>query len=453
MSAGAKEKTEGFKIDFLCCGEYINIWDPAYSNAVLKVSFPHYENFARKLDLPTPNIKQVVQFSPGFHKGEIGGSATLTNGFVFWFDKGVVGFYGPRSYPTKVETYWSFPKFYGTPKMTREEAIVLARKTIKKLGYSLEDVFANLEPIVPPLPQIGTNIIAHYQIKWIDPRSQSMAVEIEVDAGRKTIESLRFNNSLVVIQRPPPKVKVQPSELPDTPLNPVARSWRRMNQWTNDINHEYAYRLVPVVLRAAEDMVLTLGLDMPLPITTKQVKRFYCSNSGGAPYVDLFLKNNWKFVYRVNGITQISSSRRFFDSEDIPFRLKDYLGDWKLNEDQAIALARRTVAKLGHTGLHINEKPKIFRPPEIKGVPPIPRLTIQWMYPGGGKPCSEWIEVEVDCHKGTIESLHLDDVRSWNKPPDLGVPISPDGIDADESFKFPAVGIPNNVSEKSFLVP
>jgi len=429
MPAAAKGKAKEFKIDFLCCGEMINIWDPAYSNAVLRAVFPYFKDFAKELNLPMPKLEQVQNFVPDNRKGEIGGGAELTNGFSFWFYRGVVGFYGPHSYPTKIKNYWSFPKFYGTPRMTEQEAIALARKMIKKLGYSLEDVFANFEPTVPPFVSIGTNTIPRYRIQWRDPRGESIATEIEVDAERKTIESLRFNNSLVVIQRPPPKVKIQPSELPDTPLNPVARSWRRMNQWTNDINHEYAYRLVPVVLRAAEDMVRRLGLDLPLPITPNQIRRFYCSNNGGSPYVDLFLKNNWKFVYRVNGITQFSTSRRFFDSEDIPFRLKDYVREWKLTEDQAVDLARLAVKKVGRPGLHLDGKPNVFRPAEIKGVPPIPRLTIQWVYPGGDKPRSEWIEVEVDCNRGTVEALRLDDVSSWGAPPDLGVPIEPDRVE------------------------
>ncbi len=424
----AKDKTEDFKIDFLCCGELINIWDPVYSNAVLKAVFPHIRSFAKKLDLPVPEMKQIKRFPFEHRRGEIGGTVELSNGYIIWFEKGVGGFIGPQSFFSGYEALYRRPSFYGTPRMTQAEAITFARKTIRKLGYSLEDVFANLEPTVLPLPQIGTNIIPYYQIMWPDPRSKISTTQIEVDAQRKTIASLRFSSTLAIIQRPPPKVKILPAELPDSPFNPLARSWRRMNEWTNDINPEYAYCLVPVVLRAAEDMVRKLGLDLPLPITTKQVRRFYCSNNGGSPYVDLFLKNNWKFVYRVNGITQISSSRRFFDSEDIPFRLKDYLGDWKLTEEQAIELARQTVTKLGHSGLHIDGKPNVFRPTEIKGMPPIPRLTIQWVYPGGGKPRSEWIEVEVDCHRGTVETLHFDDVRSWNKPPDLGVPISPEKI-------------------------
>ena len=60
----------------------------------------------------------------------------------------------------------------------------------------------------------------------------------------------------------------------------------------------------------------------------------------------------------------------------------------------------------------------------MKGVPTIPRLWLEWRYPGAEKPVEQWVEVEVDCDKGTIETLHFDDVRLWDKPPDLGIPIS-----------------------------
>ena len=209
--------------------------------------------------------------------------------------------------------------FYGMPELTKEEAIELARKTIKKIGYSLEDVLADMEPSVPPLPQVGTNVIPHYRITWLDPRSGGKVTEVEIDARRKVVESLRFEG-IVALRRVGPKVKVRPSELP------ANHPWRRMNELGELMNPDYAWRLVPVVFKAAENWVRKLDLGLPIPITTNQVKRFYCSNNGGSPYVQMTLTNDWQFIFRHDGITCFGSPRRFFDSDPLPFRPKNYIG-------------------------------------------------------------------------------------------------------------------------------
>jgi hypothetical protein len=311
--------------------------------------------------------------------------------------------------------------------MTKEEAIAFGRKAIRKLGYSLEDVFANYEPSVPPLEGSGTNILPRYRITWFAPSAGGGNTEIEVNARDKKIESIRFNN-IAALKRPPPKVGVEPGPL--VPTNSWLRLWKWQNEQGDTINHDYAYRLVPVVFKAAEDWARRFNWDLALPISSNQVRRFYCSNNGGVPYVDLTLKDNWQFTYRVNQITYAGSPRRFFESDGLPFRVKDFVGKWNLTEDQAIELARQTVSKMGYPleSLHMDTKPKVNRPREIKGMPTIPRLWLEWRYPADpAQPVAQWIEVEVDCDKGTIETLHFDDVRLWDKAPDLGVPIDPKG--------------------------
>jgi hypothetical protein len=61
-----------------------------------------------------------------------------------------------------------------------------------------------------------------------------------------------------------------------------------------------------------------------------------------------------------------------------------------------------------------------------QGMPVIPRLCIEWVYPAArDQPREQWIQVEVDCAKGTAEMVRFDDVRLWDKGPDVGVPIDP----------------------------
>jgi hypothetical protein len=44
----------------------------------------------------------------------------------------------------------------------------------------------------------------------------------------------------------------------------------------------------------------------------------------------------------------------------------------------------------------------------------------------------KWIQVEIDCGTGTVESLMFDDVSLWGNPPPIDVPISlAERVDAD----------------------
>lgn len=308
--------------------------------------------------------------------------------------------------------------------MTKKDAIDLARQSIKKLGYSLEDVLAEYEPVVKPIEKFGTNILPRYDITWIDPRYGAGATKFEINANTKQIESIYFRNNHN-LTRPSPKINITPAPL--DPQLPFQEYWIRANNSTNDINHEYGYRLVPVVFKAVEDWAHKLNLNLPLPITTNQVKRFYCSNEGGVARAELSLTNGWEFIYNCVNITYAGSPRRFFESDSLPFYVKNFIGQKRLTDDQAIELAQKTIANLGHGTevTHTDTKPKLTYPKTVEGMPTIPRLLIEWAYPDPQKPLSVCIRVEVDCDKGTVEALQYDVTSLWKKGPDLGVPIGP----------------------------
>lgn len=432
----AEQTSKPFTIDFLCCGEYINIWDAAYSNAVLKAVFPHFKTFARKLGVPPPKMDQIKRFMPHHLKGgfidQVGGGLELNDRTVFGFNDGQVTLYeGPSRY-FGLADFRDVPVYFGAVNLTKEKAIELARETITKLGHSLEDVFADLEPEVAPLETSnnGTNVVPRYRIKWIDPRSGAKRTEIEVNGEAKRVESIRFSG-IIALKQPGPKLKIEP-----TPL-PLGHQWRRANALSQNTNPEYAYRLVPVVFQAVEEWARKLNLNLPLPLTSNQVERFYCETSGGVPFVKLSLTNKWEFIYRMSDITYAASPRCFFDSDHLPFRLKNYSGQSRLTEEQAIELARQTIAKLGYKSdiTHTDEKPRLWRPKEIKGMPIIPRLQLEWIYPNPQAPRSVWIKIEIDCDKGTVESLQFDVTELWKKAPDLGVPMDNVPMNPPDSVK------------------
>jgi hypothetical protein len=155
------------------------------------------------------------------------------------------------------------------------------------------------------------------------------------------------------------------------------------------------------------------------------VKRFYVRDQGGWPHCEVTFTNGWEFKFRNQGLTSAGSPRRFFESDKLPLRFRNYVGQWKLDEPAAIELARHAVARLGYPQefVHTEAPPRVFRPFEIKGLPPIPRLQIEWNHPDVDHR-QQWIKVEVDCERGSVEAISFDDASLWGRSPPIDAPIS-----------------------------
>jgi hypothetical protein len=244
--------------DFSPVIEYIGV-TAQYSNAVLIAILPHISDFSKKLELPMPTpvtAAQVARFSCNNTLQDIGGVVDVGKYCTFDFGHGHMrGFVGPHSY-FALQNPDDIQKFYGTVRINKDEAVHLARDAIKRLGYSLESVFAELEPRVSLPERIGTNIVPHYKIEWLDPRNGFASVEIEINGDRRRIESMRLRNRN--LDRAPPKVDVQPATLPRShPLRAIAGP---------DFNPEYGRRLLPIVLKAVDDYGQKLSLPVPRPL-------------------------------------------------------------------------------------------------------------------------------------------------------------------------------------------
>ncbi|MBN9692814.1 MAG: hypothetical protein J0M24_21425 [Verrucomicrobia bacterium] len=350
------------------------------------------------------------------HRGKVEGGLVLTNGWYWGFQEGHVFYFERPGTFFTLQDPGAIPRYYGPVRMSRVEMVELARGTIRKLGVALEDVLAEQEPVVEQARGIGTNVVPRFQVRWRDPRGGDAAV-LEINAQDKRVESLRFVGRRT-LYRPPPAVTVQPGRLP--PESPL----QKLNE-AGGVNPAYALRLIPLVLEAIGDWSGRLGWSLALPLTTNHVERFYVSDQGGWPHAEVTLTNGWFFRFRNSGLTQASSPRSFFESDRLPFRFRDYVGQWKLTEDQAIERARQALARLDFPAgfLHTAEAPRVVRPEEIAGLPTIPRLQLEWAWPNREER-SQWIQVEVDAERGTVESIMVDDTRLWGKPPLIDVPIA-----------------------------
>jgi hypothetical protein len=383
-----------------------------YSNAVLVAVLPYVSDVAQKLDLPVPHPLTTAHVTKCavVPIRDAGASVLIGGDWAFWFRGGyVTGFQGPRSYfalqdPDKI------PAFYGTVRMSTDEAVQLARQTIKKLGIPLEAVFAEQEPRLTTPPRRGTNTVPHYHIEWLDPRTDVVpCVDMEVDADSKRVERMRINSES--LRRPPPEIGVAPQ--------PAAAN----RKWP-PVNPAYAWRLLPIVLQAVDDYGKTLSLPIPRPLTTNHVARFSLADNRGWPHSELELTNGWRFIYRNSMVNGFYAPDNLFNSDRRVILIKQFLSKWRMPEAEAIELVRRTLARLSYSTnlVHTDFKPTIQKP----AVPGIARYSIWWWYktdPGADDLQSK-VEAEVDADRGELKSLYYDDKSYWNHPPPINVPIS-----------------------------
>lgn len=396
-----------------------------YSNVVLVAMLPYFSDFAKKLDLPVPQpirAEHVVQCGilPWRDKdGSIaGGSITIKGDWTFGFQFGYVGnLTGPKSYFV-LQNPDEVPNYFGTVRMTQAEAVELARTTIKKLGIELEQVFAEQKPQVPPLERVGTNVVPHYRVEWVTPVG-SRCVEVEVNADSKRVERIWMLSPH--LNRPSPKVNVVP------PRGSGFVPYRAPT-----INPEYAWKLIPIVLRAADDYSAKLSLPVPRSLTTNHVARFELHDNGNWPHAEVELTNGWRFVYRNSMVNGFYAPDNLFNSDRQPKLAKDLIGKWNITEQESIALVRRAIAKLSYPTnlLCMDFKPRVSKP----ALPGIPRYSIYWWAENETRDdlkCK--VEAEVDADKGKLKSLYYDHVAYWNKPPPIDVPLSLRSTEANAS--------------------
>jgi hypothetical protein len=397
---------------------------PEYKEAVLQATLPLFSDFARKLQLPVPyplTRGDIVDcgLTP-FQRinGEIDTVAIGTKqGFSFDFFQGNVrAFSGPGSYSgMQNKNSHNISVFFGTVKITREQAIQSARDTLKKLGIPPEDVFAEQEPQVE-VPTWGTNTIARYMIKWRDPRGGDNGpdtVTAEVNAKTGWVESFRIlpENGL---KKPAPKVTVVPPRGHgkfDSMIPP-------------SMNLDYAWKLIPIMFKAVDEYVQKLSLPIPGPLTTNNVAKVEAYNNDGWPHCEIWLTNGWHFVYRHTMVCGYYAPDNFFDSDNRKIHISDLAGNWNLTTNQAIEVVRQAIAKLDYPTNHIHiDDAKSFIHVAAVNTEHIPRLSFEWYYEPNDDLQSR-LEAEVNTDSGKLESLYYDDRAYWNSLPPIDVPIT-----------------------------
>jgi len=251
--------------------------------------------------------------------------------------------------------------------------------------------------------------VPHYLIEWMDPHGGGESVKIEINGEKKRIEKIDLmpNENL---RHPWPNFGVKPERL--NPRPPTE-------------NPAYAWKLVPIVLKAIDDYGEKLKLPIPRPLTTNNVATFKFRDNRGRPHCEITLTNHWEFIFRDNMVNGYYAPDNLFHFRRKGQRtlIKDYVGKWNLTETQAKQLIQQTIAKLGYpTNLvRMDFKPEVAKP----DVPGIPRYDIWWWCKNEAHDdlvCK--VEAEVDADKGELKSLYFENTAYWGQKPPIDLPLS-----------------------------
>jgi hypothetical protein len=178
-------------IDYDGCAQLCIMTDHALSvlMAILPFITRYSEELALQITVPI-GTNQVVRFVCSPNTNEIGGYVTLKNGSEFWFEHGIVSGYRTQKSFYDLQDPDRVHEFFGTVQFGREEVITKARYSLRALGYDLRQIFADQGPEVDMPPEVGTNVVSYYQIRWIDPLDGVPTVEIGLSGVDGAIQKM-----------------------------------------------------------------------------------------------------------------------------------------------------------------------------------------------------------------------------------------------------------------------
>jgi len=236
-------------------------------------------------------------------------------------------------------------------------------------------------------PRIGTNIVPHFLIEWLTPNRPAASVVMEINGSIGRVEKIRFLNRN--LKRTPPAIP----GISDPDGSHAVESQPSDNRG-----------LLLNALRTIARFVQRLDLPIAVPIRTNDVEKAAFHLGNLAEDTRIKLTNGFMFTLEASQVTGFGAPDKFFTAEN-EVRIKDFEGDWKISETEAIALGRNAVLKLGYPTALVSGQPSV-RKPYGGARDLVPRCTIEWIPTESGLEGSI-VVAEVDGRSGTLKSLFI----------------------------------------------
>lgn len=365
----------------------------------------------------------------------------MTNGCAFIFDHGRVESFESADTFAYLQDPRLVPHYYGPIKITQAQALRIAHDAIKKIGYTDSILAADGPPEITPPKKDRGHFIARYRIRWTDPtrggdpRHPPTSIEFEINATTGRIQMVNISNPNTF--QPDPKLNVKPTITEEGPRSMPIGPGRKITP----VNAEYAKQFLTSILPQISEFVKTAGVAVKAPISSNDVdmlqylSKYNCGIVDNDTMAQVDLKTGDRFVYRHGQVVAFYAA----DAQDFPMRehaatfpeidqyQAKFFGPVNMTTNEAVALVRQTIGKLGYlqATVHVDEKPKIGGP-GWWGTNRIARCFIEWRE---SVDPPTWVNAEVDISKKTLKSLYINDhaiTNIWRTPPKIDVPAQTD---------------------------
>ncbi len=372
------------------------------TNLVLAVVLSACSDVSRNLELPLPlplTTNHVSGFRIHSTYPHLHASVLLTNGAAFSYERGQIWTY----------TCGQASRFWGTqggvsgttdrPPLGKVWALEYCRARVSALGYDLERLYMDTEPEIRALPRPG-----YFSLRWYDPTSEDTAVvRMEVDSAQRLITDMWLFGALG-IPRPEPDIAglakarsaAESAYLAQTPAA------RKEQLFADDPR-------LTEPLSAIGEFAERLGLPLGRGVGTNQV-RFPCEINYRWLYPRLAVQttNGMRFAYDLEKkrVVGFDDGKPFFSPGYV--RWRDYVGQCRINEAEAIRLVRAAAARVGWKVDDLMRKPPDLRKPNLRSTNVVARYSLNWDQGRGGI-LQKALYAEVDADGGRLVVLGFED--------------------------------------------
>jgi hypothetical protein len=168
------------------------------------------------------------------------------------------------------------------------------------------------------------------------------------------------------------------------------------------------------------DCVKQLNLPIPTPITMSQVAQFHPPIETGAFEAGLWLTNGYTFFYLNGAVTGFNDLHNdWYIQQDID-GLERFVGKDNMTTNEAIALARNSLVKLGYkpADFQMDGPPtEISAPIELNGAGHVPFCKVTWQNLTGPPTNSYYMEFHVNMNQKRLLGMALVSQKLWRPLP------------------------------------
>lgn len=176
----------------------------AQSNAFFKAVLPECSDFAKRLNLPIPNLNApgaIKSFRCGLNEG-FAGTILTTNGCKITFFRGyAMSFWAPDRFFSYdwMGNGGKYEDFVGPITMSVDQVAESCRNEIRKLGYPKDKVPIEGRPSYKGGPADGeTTELTRYWLQWSGENpgktNSTWQIDVEYDSKTKTLKFLQILN-------------------------------------------------------------------------------------------------------------------------------------------------------------------------------------------------------------------------------------------------------------------